>query len=159
MTTPCGITSIQTADKDALAHPIGGHVHRLCEAFVRPKAFKRVDRILKTKDYAFESERHIELAKALGLPATYARLGYRELSREDEDALNNSVYVQTLSRKQITEYLEWANLKGRDHLPYSDIVRQIRNLVSQNRKISAIALYQRYKGCSLDEARKHIETL
>ncbi|MFP4249540.1 MAG: hypothetical protein ACLFU7_07760 [Armatimonadota bacterium] len=69
---------------DAAGAPEGGDAEALCEAFGAEDAEERVERILRREQdiagYFGASERHAELAQALGMPATLVTTGYRYLT-------------------------------------------------------------------------------
>jgi hypothetical protein len=74
----------ETEDEEAaMAGPEGGDAKKLCNAF-GSNAIKAVDKILKTPSaadggYVFEIERHMNLARTLGIPR-FAAGGFKQIS-------------------------------------------------------------------------------
>ncbi|PYS80731.1 MAG: hypothetical protein DMF67_19450 [Acidobacteria bacterium] len=70
--------------------PYGGNAHQLCEIFGAGQNAAEVERILRSPDgsYRFAYERHIDLARALGLPSYTVGLGFNYLE-EDETPLDD----------------------------------------------------------------------
>jgi hypothetical protein len=77
------------------APPSGGDAARLCEAFGVPGARERVEAILrapaKEGDYVFETARHADLARALGLPGHSAGLGFEYVYQGDAGELEGEM--------------------------------------------------------------------
>jgi hypothetical protein len=69
---------------EATDAPDGGDAAALCEAFEAEAAAERVERILRREQdiagYFGASERHAELAEALGMPTALVTTGYRYLT-------------------------------------------------------------------------------
>jgi hypothetical protein len=134
--------------------PAGGNAAQLCKVFNKAQYVTRVESILRRHDFTYAYERHLALAKTLGLPQAYCHLGYLELSREDENSEKDSAPVRTPSRTWVRQFT------NTDDVPKPfDLAKEVRRLVRRNRKISAMDLYRRHTGCSLQEARSHIESL
>jgi hypothetical protein len=130
----------------------GGNASTLCEVFDKPNRRARVERILRSREYLEETERHADLAKALGFPTVHTQLGYSELSRDDND--RPSPDVKIVDRQWLWQFTEPSDLVK----PFS-LDREIKKLLRQNRKISAIVLCQSHKACSLAEAKRYVESL
>jgi len=62
--------------------PQGGNAKMLCEKFGSPN-IEAIERILRSDDYVFALDRHIDLLKALGLKLEISYLGYRHLVSGD----------------------------------------------------------------------------
>jgi hypothetical protein len=141
-------------DAEAPIEPTGGNAVKLCEVFRRPQSVKQVERILRSINYTFASERHQALTKTLGLPSIHAQIGYSEMQTEDEAANKSLFFVKSVERKWLRQFTN----TGEVIRPF-DLTKELRKLLRQNKKISAISLYQRSKRCTLKEARQFIESL
>lgn len=141
-------------DANPSSEPSGGNANKLCEVFQKPHSLKKVERILRGTDYTFACERHKDLTKALGLPWEYAQISYTDLRDEDKAADHHSPFVKVVARKWLSQFRD----RGEAIRPF-DLTQELRKLLRQNKKISAITLYQRYKGGTLEQARRYIETL
>lgn len=138
--------------------PALGNARILCEVFGKPRSFARIDRILHTtgsdEEYLSAGDRHVALARALGLPAEYVQVGYEYLRGEDETTDDKYGKVKAVSRAWLRRVLGLDEIRK----PF-DLRREVRNLVRKNRRISAMVLYQQHTGCSLKEARQYIDSL
>ena len=73
-------------DGSGEAPPSGGDARLLCAAFRVPEREADVHRILHTFDSMFESQRHMLLAREMGLPAMTVSLGYTYIAQGEAPA-------------------------------------------------------------------------
>jgi len=126
----------------------------LCEVFNKPRSGKRLENILSSTDYVFESERYEALSKSLGLPYKYAQLSFREIAESVNAYEIASSGVMILTRSQLRD-IDGFKLPLKTYDPE----REVQALVRRNRPISAIDLYRREKKCSLQEAHSYVMSL
>lgn len=71
--------------EDEAPPPEGGDARKLCRIFKSEQSVPEVERVLRAvdADYVFSSERHEDLAKALGLPPFSVGCGYNYLEEGD----------------------------------------------------------------------------
>lgn len=137
--------------------PTGGNARILCEAFNKTDYFSKVDKILHPEDdssYLDENNRHSDLANLLGWPTQYSHLGYDELVRAYNENSEPPIFAKIVTRKWLKQFYEPDR-----RIPKFDLDKELRKLLRQNRKISAMTLYQQYKLCSLADARNYIEEM
>jgi hypothetical protein len=80
-------------------------------------------------------------------------------NKQEEDGRWDDAFIP-----QGTIFAEWIEgwLNGDPQWMYSpdvELIKQLKKLLGEDKKISAIGLYQKSKNCSLDEARKYIDSL
>ncbi len=132
------------------------HGKRLCEAFDQLEKLTRVEEILTSKEnkvYFSQSDRHLDLAKALGWPTGYILLSYSEFYEADETKDSQAFTARSLSRKWLRQFT-----KSDVGQPY-DLNKEVRKLIRQKRFISAMTLYQQQSGCSLREAEDYVKKI
>ncbi len=134
--------------------PIGGNAARLASIFDRPGKTSTLDKILHKTDYVFAVQRHEALARALRLPWPAVGLGYKELNEGDTTPSDASDNVKMPDQAWLLQFTRPDEITE----PF-DLAKEVRKLVSQNKRISAMDLYRRHTGCTLQEARKYIESL
>ncbi len=132
------------------------HAKRLCEAFDQLEKLTRVEEILTSKEnkvYFSQSDRHLDLAKALGWPTDYILLSYSELYEADETKDSQALTAKAVSKKWLRQFTE------SDVARPFDLNNEVRKLIRQKRFISAMTLYQQQSGCSLREAEDYVKKI
>lgn len=142
------------SDEWEIGRSVFGSTSVLCEVFNKPRSGKRLENILLSTDYIFESERYAALSKILGLPYNYAQLSYWEIAGSVNAYEMASKGIVLLTRFQLRE-IGGFDLPLRTYVPE----REVQALVRRNLPISAIDLYRREKKCSLQEAHAYVMSL
>lgn len=147
------LESIARGERVPLRGPTGGDAARLCEVFHQVDSLAEVEHILHSAEgYVFACDQHAELACALGLPVDYVTIRYSDLAEFEEDA-GSPPAVRVAGPQQLEELL------GGYVLPPGDLDTQLRDLLQAKMKTSAILLYQQRTQCTLEEARRYVESL
>lgn len=82
------------ADTAVPRGPIGGDAKILCESFGSQSA-EAVEQMLRSEDYVFALDRHIDLVRALGLLPEFSYMGYRHLAAgELSDGFEKSDFIE-----------------------------------------------------------------
>jgi len=83
--------------------PIGGNARLLCELFDLPALADEIHGVLHEKNFVFEFQRHMELAKILGLDPNLATIGFVDIRRSD---------ISEGAKGKITVAGNWENIPG-----------------------------------------------